>query len=122
MRIKAILDFIKKELEKNFDIKKSYLKIRGQSIVGMHCFHLEFEAFEGTCISIQYWDTGTISISSGNIITNVDYVDYDYSPFDYQKKVYPKESETIFVKKMNELLSILNEEKPNIKSRLPNNI
>ncbi len=119
-KIKKILEWLKVELESNFEVESSTIKQLLKAMPGNFGDYLDFGSKSGLYVDIQFWDTGFIEIIAANLETKTDYIDlYHFVPEDLENKYYPPESEEAFVKKINELLVKLYNENPNIKTSLP---
>jgi hypothetical protein len=119
MEVKRTLEWLKSELEKNFKVIKSYIVQLQPDVIGNTADKFVFEEESGICVDIDYWDTGVVIMGAGKMTDEELIIDLMHVPTDYHLKFYPKESEDIFVQKVNDLLVFLHNQNPNIPPKLP---
>ncbi len=129
LKICKIIDFLKSELEHNFDVKESLLFKLDPDMPGNYALKFKFEGKQGLWVDIDYWDAGTLVFGANfgeetkNLMIDLFYTPENiYEDNGYTYITYPKDSEHLFIEKVNELLGILNSKYPNVKPKLPDEL
>ncbi len=117
LNIKRALGLFKKELENNIPfVKSEIVELSKPSMMGKSGLYYHLET-DNSGVAIFFWDSGIFEISSDIIVLESDdNVFFNYVPHNYQDKNYPEESMQLFLKKINEFLTLLKKDYPNIKS------
>ncbi|HEX7905250.1 MAG TPA: hypothetical protein VF487_15365 [Chitinophagaceae bacterium] len=115
--IKSILYFLKEELENNIQfIESEIIELTEPSMMGNSGLYYHLET-DSSGIAVFFWDSGVFEISTDVVVLErEDNVFFSYVPNNELKQEYPRESLILFREKIKELLSLLKETYPNIRT------